>query len=82
MSQSRGSLPALTRGQGCALWGAVFAAMSTFVFWYVLGPAAIALGVVAVVRGEPRGRWVVVAGAVCMLVGLGLSLLPDRFVTT
>ena len=82
MNQPRGSLPALTRGQGCALWGAACAAMSIFILWWILGPVAIVLGILAVVRGEPRGKWVVLAGAVCMLLGLGLSLLPDHFVTT
>ena len=80
MSQTRGSLPALRRGQGCALWGAGLAAMSVFVLWYVLGPVAIALGALAVVRGEPRGKWVVVAAVVCMLAGFGISLLPETFV--
>jgi hypothetical protein len=56
--------------------------MSIFILWWILGPVAIVLGILAVVRGEPRGKWVVLAAAVCMLLGLGLSLLPDHFVTT
>jgi hypothetical protein len=56
--------------------------MSIFILWWILGPAAIVLGVLAVLRGEPRGKWVVLAAVVCLLLGLGLSLLPDHFVTT
>jgi hypothetical protein len=82
VSQARGSLPGLRPGQGCALWGAVLAAMSIFIFWYVLGPVAIGLGGLAIVRGEPRGKWVILAAVVCMLLGLGLMLLPDKFVMT
>ena len=82
MNQPRGSLPALRRGQGCALWGAALAAMSIFIFWYVLGPIALVLGILAVVRGEPRGKWVILAAVVCMLLGYGLMALPDDFTLT
>ena len=82
MNARRGSLPALRHGQGGALWGAALAAMSIFISWYVLGPIAVVLGVLAILRGEPRGKWVILAALVCMLLGLGLMALPDDFTMT
>jgi hypothetical protein len=80
VSQAQDSRPGLRRGQGCALGGAALAALSVFILWYILGPIAIVLGVLAMLRGEPRGKWVVLAALVCMLAGFGISLLPETFV--
>ena len=57
-------------------------AISIFISWYVLGPIAVVLGVLAILRGEPRGKWVILAALVCMLLGLGLMALPDDFTMT
>ena len=46
-----------------------------------LAGLGVALGAYAWWRGERKGRWVIVAAVVCMLFGLGLSLLPDSFVS-
>jgi hypothetical protein len=75
------STTGLQRGQGCALFGTGVAAMAVFVAPYVLGPIGLVLGVIAYLRGERRGRWVVVLAIVCTALGLLLSLLPDKFVS-
>jgi hypothetical protein len=70
----------LKRGQGFALAGAVAAAWAVFVAPLVLGPLGVMLGGVAFVRGERRGRWVVLAAVVGLGLGLVLNALPDKFV--
>ena len=62
--------------------GAGVAAMAIFVVPLVLGPVAMILGGVAIAKGEPRGKWVIAAAAVCIVLGLLLGLLPDKFVVT
>jgi hypothetical protein len=52
-----------------------------FVVPLFFGGVGIALGAYAWWRGERRGRWVVVAAVVGLLLGLGLGLLPDKFVS-
>jgi 3-oxoacyl-(acyl-carrier-protein) synthase len=46
-----------------------------------IGGVGIALGALAWWRGERRGRWVIVAAILGLLLGLGLGLLPDKFVS-
>jgi len=75
---SQGIQPA----QGIAVLGAGVAGMAIFVIPLVLGPVAMILGGVAIKKGEPRGKWVIVAAAVCIVLGLLLGLLPDKFVVT
>jgi hypothetical protein len=69
-------------GQLCALLGAAAAAFAVFIIPLVLGPIGMLLGLVAVLRGERRGRWVIVAAAAGLVVGLLVGLLPDKFVTS
>jgi hypothetical protein len=75
------SLRKLRPGQAAAIWGAVCAAWAVFVVPLFFGAVGIALGAYAWWRGERRGRWVVVAAVVGLLLGLGLGLLPDKFVS-
>jgi hypothetical protein len=70
----------LQPGQAAALWGVVAAAWAVFIFPLVFGGIGLALGGYAWWRGEPRGRWVMVAAVVAALLGLGLTILPDKFV--
>jgi hypothetical protein len=58
----------LGRGQLCACIGAGTAAFAIWLWPIALGLVAIALGIAAMVRGEPRGRWVID----------GRGLRPDR----
>jgi len=58
----------------------VASAWAIFVFPPGFGAVGLLLGLVAWRRGEPRGRWVALAAVVCTLAGLGLGLLPDKFV--
>ena len=78
--EQRPSPAGLQPGQGCALAGFILAGLAIFVFPFVLGPAAMLLGAVAELRGERRGRWVVALGALGLVLGLLLGLLPDKFV--
>ncbi len=75
------SLRKLQPGQAAAIWGAVCAAWAVFVVPLFFGIVGIALGGYAWWRGERRGRWVIVAAVVGLLLGLGLGLLPDKFVS-
>ena len=63
-----------------AIWGVVAAAWAIFVLPLFFGGVGFVLGAVAVRRGEPRGKWVMLAAVLCALAGLGLGLLPDSFV--
>ena len=58
----------------CAAW-------AVFVLPLFFGLVGIVLGAYAWWRGERRGRWVIVAAVAGLLVGLGLGLLPDTFVS-
>ena len=82
-SETRGgpSLRKLQPGQAAAIWGVVCAAWAVFVVPLFFGGVGIALGAYAWWRGERRGRWVIVAAVVGLLLGLGLGLLPDKFVS-
>jgi Flp pilus assembly protein TadB len=72
----------LQPGQAAAIWGAVAAAWAIFVLPLFFGAVGVVLGAVAWWRGERRGRWVIVAAVVATLLGLGLGLLPDTFVSS
>jgi hypothetical protein len=74
------SPPRLRPGQGCAIAGLFLAGFAIFVAPLVVGPAGIALGVVAEIKGERRGRWVAALAALGMVLGLLIGLLPERFV--
>ena len=76
-----GSLRKLQPGQAAAIWGAVCAAWAVFVVPLFFGGAGIALGAYAWWRGERRGRVIMIAAVVATLVGLGISQLPDWFVS-
>ena len=76
-----GSVRKLKPGQTAAIWGVVSAAWAVFVLPLFFGAIGLVLGAVAWKRGETRGRWVMVAAVVGILLGLGLGLLPDKFVS-
>jgi hypothetical protein len=80
----RGMAPETTRrlkpGQTAAIWGVVAAAWAVFVLPLFFGGVGIALGALAWRQGERRGRWVILASIAGILLGLGLGLLPDKFV--
>jgi hypothetical protein len=76
-----GPVRKLQPGQTAAIWGVVSAAWAIFVLPLFFGAVGLVLGAVAWKRGETRGRWVMVAAAVGLLLGLGLGLLPDKFVS-
>jgi hypothetical protein len=70
----------LERGQLCAILGVGAAAFAIWIFPIALGLVAIALGAAAVVRGEPRGRWVILLALVCIPLGLFIAWLPQDVV--
>jgi hypothetical protein len=55
----------------------VAAASAIWVFPLVLGSIGMVFGVVAALRGERRGWWVLALAAIGMLIGLVLNLLPS-----
>ena len=71
----------LQPGQAAAIWGTVAAAWAVFLLPLFFGAVGLALGGYAWRRGERLGRWVMVGAIVCMVLGLGLSQLPDWFVS-
>ena len=71
----------LQPGQAAAIWGIVAAGWAVFLLPLFFGTVGVALGGLAWYRGERRGRWIMVAAVVATLLGLGLSLLPDSFVS-
>jgi hypothetical protein len=73
--------PRLQPGQTAAIWGVVCVAWAVFLLPPVFGTVGFVLGAVAWRRGEERGRWVMVAAVVAVLIGLGINLLPDWFVS-
>ncbi|HEX9505728.1 MAG TPA: hypothetical protein VGA62_06945 [Acidimicrobiia bacterium] len=76
-----GPVRKLQPGQAAAIWGVVSAAWAIFVLPLFFGAVGLALGAIAWKRGETRGRWVMLAAVVGLLLGLGLGLLPDKFVS-
>lgn len=77
----QGSLKKLAPGQGLAIVGIVCCAWTPFILWFAFGPAAVVLGVLAYRKGEKRAKWLVVAAVVCMIVGIVMNNLPDKFVS-
>jgi hypothetical protein len=71
----------LQPGQAALIWGIVAAAWAVFVLPPFFGAVAFALGGYAWWKGERRGRWLMIAAVVAILVGLGINLLPDWFVS-
>jgi hypothetical protein len=71
----------LQRGQLCALLGLVASGWAVFIFPLVLGPTGMLLGGIAMLRGERRGRWVILVASVALVLGVILDLLPDKFVS-
>jgi hypothetical protein len=66
----------LAPGQLAACIGVGAAAFAIWLWPIPLGLVAIALGIAAIVRGEPRGRWVIVLAVVCVPLGLFIASLP------
>jgi hypothetical protein len=61
------------------LWGFISAAVGFFGFCCcccpsIFGIVAIVLGAIAYSRGDQRGMWVIIAGAVALLAGSGISI--------
>ena len=70
----------LQPGQAALIWGIVAAAWAVFVLPPFFGAVGFALGGYAWWKGERRGRWLMIAAVVAVVVGLGINLLPDWFV--
>jgi hypothetical protein len=71
--------PGLRPGQGWAISGIAAGAMAVWVLPLVLGGMGMGFGVLAMVRGERRGRWVIVIAAIGLLLGLLVEALPKKF---
>jgi hypothetical protein len=79
--EERPSPAGLQRGQACALFGLCLAGLAIFVLPLVLGPAGMAFGIIADLRGERRGRWVIALAVLGTVLGVLLGMLPDKFVS-
>jgi hypothetical protein len=77
----QGSLRKLAPGQGLALIGIVCCAWTPFILWWAFGPAALVLGALAYRKGEKRAKWLVLAAVLCMIAGIIMNNLPDKFVS-
>ncbi len=80
--QSRPPTQGIQPEQGLAVLAAGIAGMAIFVIPLVLGPVAMIVGWLAMRKGEPRAKWVILAAPVCVVLGLLLAALPDKFVVT
>ena len=72
----------LQPGQLCALAGLALAGLAVWAGPLILGPLGMLFGAAAELRGERRGRWVVVAAVCGLALGLLVSTLPQKFVTS
>jgi hypothetical protein len=77
----QGSLKKLEPGQGLALVSLMCCAWTPFILWWAFGPAALVLGALAYRKGEKRAKWLVLAAVVCMIAGIVMNSLPDKFVS-
>ncbi len=75
-TQPTGGSLRLRPGQLSACLGVGAAAFAIWLWPIPLGLVAIALGITAIVRGEPRGRWVIALAVVCVPLGLFIATLP------
>jgi len=62
-------------GRPYAVAGFICAVVAVFFLPIVLGPVAIALGIVAHLKGDPLGRWAIAAGAAGLVLGFALGAL-------
>jgi ABC-type multidrug transport system permease subunit len=53
--------------------------MAIWVAPLLLGPIAVVLGILAEIRGDRLGRWIVLAAVLTTGLGLLLGLLPNKF---
>lgn len=51
----------------------VLAALGLLFIPIILGPAAVILGIIAMRRGDPLGRWAIVAGVASLVIGIVLA---------
>jgi hypothetical protein len=70
----------LRPGQMAAIVGVFIAGFAIWILPYILGPIAVICGVVAYVRGERRGLWVIGLAVVCMGLGFLVHAIPDDIV--
>lgn len=67
--------PATTRNDGriFSIIGFVMAVPALILFPPVFGLLGVAFGVIGHVKGDPIGKWAVVAAVVCAAVGMALG---------
>lgn len=70
----------LRPGQLAAILGVFAAGFAIWILPYILGPIAIIFGIVAMVRGERRGLWVIGLAVVCIILGLIVHAIPDNVI--
>jgi hypothetical protein len=67
-----------TQTTSTIVFGCVSAAMAIWLLPYVFGPVGLIFGVVALMRGDRRGRWVIAAALLGVVLGLIVSIVPDH----
>lgn len=79
MTEPTSTSTGLRPGQGAAILGVIAGAMAVWVGPLVLGPLGMAFGAYAEVRGEHRGRWVILIAICGLVLGLLVELLPAKY---
>jgi hypothetical protein len=82
MTEPTSTNTGLRPGQGAAILGVIAAAMAVWVGPLVLGPIGMGFGAYAEIRGEHRGRWVIVLAVCGLLLGLLVELLPAKYTSS
>ncbi len=60
-------------GRTLTIVGFVLAGLAIIVVPIVLGPVAAVLGGIAMKKGDPLGRWALIAGIAATIVGMALG---------
>ncbi len=82
MTEPTSTSTGLRPGQGAAILGVIAGAMAVWVGPLVLGPIGMGFGAYAELRGERRGRWVIVLAVCGLFLGLLVELLPAKYTSS
>jgi hypothetical protein len=64
---------ATSNGRTFTIVGFVLAAVGLFILPIVLGPVGAVLGFVGLRKGDPLGKWAIVAGIAATIIGMAIG---------